>query len=241
MRANLPVPALAPALAIALAATGAAFAGDVEPRLTLPGGETAVALTFDACSGDVDRRILDELIADRVPATIFVTHRWLRRNAATVAVLSANADLFEIENHGDQHVPAITDRPTLFGLATAGSLAAVAAEVKGGADAVTAAFGVAPGWYRDAGARYSRDAIELIGTMGYRIAGYSLNADVGASLPAEAVRKRVAAARPGDVVIAHINHPERPSGEGVAEGIRMLVRKGARFTRLDAAFRVPTG
>jgi len=237
MRADLP------ALVFLTAAfvSGAAVAGDVEPRLTLPKGDAAIALTFDACSGAVDHRILDELIADRVPATIFVTHRWLKRNAETVAVLKANADLFEIENHGDQHIPAITDRATLFGLATAGTLEAVAAEVTGGAEAVFAAFGTSPHWYRDAGARYSRDAIELVGTMGYQIAGYSLNADVGASLPAAAVKKRIASAKPGDVIISHINHPERPSGEGVAEGIRLLVQKGVRFQRLDAAFPVPTG
>lgn len=217
------------------------LAGDVEPRLTLPAGGRAVALTFDACSGAVDSRILDELIADRVPATLFVTHRWLKRNAATVSLLLAHSDLFEIENHGENHVPAITDQPRVFGLATAGSLAAVSQEVLGGAAAVTATFGRSPAWYRDASARYSRDAVQLIGNLGYRIAGYSLNADVGASLPAAAVSKRIAAAKPGDVVIAHINHPERPAGAGVAEGIRALVAKGVRFERLDTAFPVPTG
>lgn len=237
MRAALPVLAAV----LAAASTIDAVAGDVEPRLVLPKGDTAIALTFDACSGGIDHRILDELITDRVPATIFVTHRWLKRNAETVAVLKANADLFEIENHGDQHIPAITDQASLFGLTTAGTLEAVAAEVTGGAEAVFGAFGTSPHWYRDAGARYSRDAIDLIGTMGYRIAGYSLNADVGASLPAQAVEKRIAAARPGDVIIAHINHPERPSGEGVSEGIRALIRKGVRFQRLDGAFATPTG
>ena len=218
-----------------------AIAGDIEPRLTLPVGNHAVALTFDACSGDVDERILDELIADRVPATIFVTHRWLKRNASATARLLAHADLFEIENHGESHVPAITDRPTVFGLPTAGSLSAVSQEVTRGAAAVTAAFGRCPIWYRDASARYSRDAVKLIGQLGYRIAGYSLNADVGASLPADTVSRRVRAARPGDVVIAHINHPERPAGAGVVEGIKALLARGVRFERLDLAFRPPTG
>lgn len=222
-------------------AASPALAGDIEPRLKLPAGDRAVALTFDACSGAVDSRILDELIADHVPATLFVTHRWLKRNAATVTLLLAHADLFEIENHGENHIPAITDDPTVFGLPTAGSLTAVSQEVLGGAAAVTVAFGKAPVWYRDASARYSRDSVELIGNLGYRIAGYSLNADVGASLPAAAVSKRITAAKPGDVIIAHINHPERPAGEGVAEGIKALVAKGTRFERLDAAFPVPTG
>jgi peptidoglycan/xylan/chitin deacetylase (PgdA/CDA1 family) len=227
--------------ALLLLAATPALAGDIEPRLTLPAGDRSVALTFDACSGAVDDRILDELIADRVPATIFVTSRWLKRNAAAVARLAANADLIQIENHGDQHVPAITDRPTVFGLKTAGTLAAVSSEVAGGAAAVTEAFGHAPTWYRDASARYSRDALTLIGTLGYRIAGYSLNADVGASLPAATVAKRIAAAKPGDVVIAHINHPERPAGAGVAAGIKALVARGVRFERLDTAFPQPTG
>lgn len=222
-------------------ATSSAMAGDIEPRLVLPAGDRAVALTFDACSGAVDDRILDELIADRVPATLFVTHRWLKRNAATVAQLLAHSDLFEIENHGENHVPAITDQPTVFGLPTAGSLAAVSKEVTGGAAAVATAFGRAPVWYRDASARYSRDAVQLIDQLGYRIAGYSLNADVGASLPEATVTKRIRAARPGDVVIAHINHPERPAGAGVAEGIRELVVRGVHFERLDAAFPLPTG
>lgn len=225
---------------IALAASPA-LAGDIEPRLTLPAGSHAVALTFDACSGAVDERILDELIADRIPATLFVTHRWLKRNAAATAMILAHADLFEIENHGDNHVPAITDQPTVFGLPTAGSLAAVSQEVTGGAAAVTAAFGRSPVWYRDASARYSRDAAKLIGDLGYRIAGYSLNADVGASLPADAVSKRIRTARPGDVIIAHINHPERPAGIGVVEGIKALLSRGVRFERLDVAFPSPTG
>lgn len=218
-----------------------ALAGDIEPRLTLPAGDRAIALTFDACSGAVDDRILDVLITDRVPATLFVTHRWLKRNAVAAARLLEHADLFEIENHGENHVPAITDQPTVFGLTTAGSLAAVSQEVTGGAAAVTAAFGRAPIWYRDASARYSRDAVQLIGELGYRIAGYSLNADVGASLPAAEVARRIRSAKPGDVIIAHINHPERPAGAGVAEAIKALVAKGTRFERLDAAFPLPTG
>lgn len=218
-----------------------ALASDIEPHMKLPAGVRAVALTFDACSGAVDNRILDELIADRVPATLFVTHRWLKRNAPTAALLLAHSDLFEIENHGENHVPAITDEPRVFGLPTAGSLTAVSQEVLGGAAAVTATFGRAPVWYRDASARYSRDAVVLIGNLGYRIAGYSLNGDIGASLPADAVSKRIAAAKSGDVIIAHINHPERPAGAGVVEGIRALVAKGMHFERLDGAFPLPTG
>jgi peptidoglycan/xylan/chitin deacetylase (PgdA/CDA1 family) len=214
-----------------------AHAGDIEPSLRLPPHQgRTVALTFDACSAHADMRIIDELVADNIPATIFVTRRWIVRNAAAIAIMRANPNLFEIENHGENHVPAITDTPTVFGLRTAGSLDAVATEVNGGEAAIGTAFGLHASWYRGAAARYSKDAATLIGQLGYRIAGYSLNGDIGASLSQQAVGRRYAAARPGDVIISHINQPDRPSGAGVVDGIRALKAAGFGFTRLDAAF-----
>jgi hypothetical protein len=42
----------------------------------------------------------------------------------------------------------------------------------------------------------------------------------------------MAAAKDGDVVIAHINQPGRQSGGGVAKGILDLKAKGYRFVKL---------
>ena len=41
-------------------------------------------------------------------------------------------------------------------------------------------------------------------------------------------------ARDGEVLLLHINHPERPAGQGAADGIRELKAKGYRFVRLDS-------
>ena len=202
-----------------------------EPAAARPG--ITVALTLDACSGAVDDRILSVLVDNRIPATIFATHRWIRRNPAALATLLAHPDLFEIENHGDQHVPAVTDHPTVFGIRTAGTIDEVKAEVEGGSAAVRTATGRKPHWFRGATARYSLDAVAEIEAEGYAVAGYSLNADMGASLPAEQVARRIAAARDGDVIIAHINQPKRASGAGVAAGVLALHRAGAKFVRLD--------
>ncbi|MGH6859007.1 MAG: polysaccharide deacetylase family protein [Phyllobacterium sp.] len=228
-------------IAIALAAaSGPALAGGhphfVEPQLFIARGGGAspqVALTLDACSGRTDRRILDALVENRIAATIFVTASWLRRNGPSVAVMQAHPELFELENHGFAHVPAIDDQKRMFGLKTAGSVPAIRAEIQGGVDAMATIKTPKPLWYRDATARYSLDAIGLIHTMGYRVAGYSLNADMGASLLAGQVEKRISAARDGDVIIAHINQPTRASGAGVVNGILALKRKGFRFLRLE--------
>ncbi len=207
----------------------------VEPQMHITrGGPGApqVALTLDACMGKTDHRILDTLVKERIPATIFVTGRWLKLNAEAFAVMKAHPDLFQIEDHGAMHIPAVTSEPTVFGLRSAGSLDAVRAEIDGGTAAIEAAGGARPQWYRDATARYSTDAVKLIEQMGYRIAGYSLNGDIGASLPAPMVERRIAAARDGDVIISHINQPSRSAGGGVAKGVTDLKAKGVKFVLL---------
>lgn len=236
---------LSATLAVSLLACATVEARDglVEPQLTIARGGPAaprVALTLDACSGAADERILGELFREEIPATIFVTTRWVRRNPQVVKRLQSRPDLFEIEDHGENHVPAV-DRPlAVYGIPAAGSPAAVAAEVEGGAHAIVAAGSQPPRWFRGATARYSPSAIAEIEKMGYRIAGYSVNGDQGAGLIAGMAERRIAAAKDGDVIIAHVNQPSRSAGEGVARGIHALKEKGVTFVRLDEGLAAPT-
>jgi hypothetical protein len=71
--------------------------------------------------------------------------------------------------------------------------------------------------------------------LGYQIAGFSLNADYGASASAKTAKERVISAKPGDVIIAHINQPTRAAGEGIAEGLLALKQRGTRFVLLRDA------
>lgn len=211
----------------------------VEPALRLPqgaSGEGRVALTLDACGGGTDTRILSALVENRIPATIFVTGIWLRRNPAAVAILKAHPDLFEIENHGAHHLPAI-DRPvSVYGIASAGSADGVVREVTSGADAMAKAGLSQPHWFRGATAKYTSTSIARIEALGFRIAGYSLNADGGSLLGATTTERRVEAARDGDVLIAHINQPTHPAGAGLVKGLLTLKARGITFVRLaDAA------
>jgi len=208
----------------------------IEPQMRLAGvapDQVIVALTFDACPGAFDRRIADALVADRIPATIFVTRLWIMRNPNGLAFLLAHHDLFAFENHGELHIPPVLGPGTIFGIPAAGDLATVQHEVTAGAAAVTAATGSAPRWYRASTGFYSPSVIPEIERLGFGIGGYSRNADAGASLPAHSVARRIAEAANGDIIVAHINQPTRPSGEGVVAGIKKLQRRGANFVRLD--------
>jgi peptidoglycan/xylan/chitin deacetylase (PgdA/CDA1 family) len=223
-----------------LSGIGGALAGNsiVEPRLTVaPGGATGphVALTLDACDGRTDMRIVSTLVENRIPATIFASGRWIRSNPAALKLMLSHADLFEIENHGARHVPAI-DRPVrVYGLVTAGSPAGVTAEVEGGAAAVAQATGRRPTWFRGAAAQYTPSSLALIRSLGFTVAGYSLAADEGALLGTRQTAARIAAAKDGDVIIAHVNHPEKPAGAGVAAGVLALKARGFIFVKLDGA------
>lgn len=193
-----------------------------------------VVLTLDACSGAYDRELIATLVRLRVPATIFVTRRWLDRNPEAVRELLAMPDLFEFENHGDAHVPAVIGR-SVYGLHGAPDGAAVEREVSGGAQAVARATGHQPAWYRGAGAAYDRQSQASIAHLGYRIAGFSLNADGGATLGVSSVAARLRLAAPGDIVIAHMNKPTSGTARGLAAALPGLLAQGVNFVKLSQA------
>jgi peptidoglycan/xylan/chitin deacetylase (PgdA/CDA1 family) len=222
---------------LACLAAAPALADDLlEPTLHIAKGgknHPQVALTLDACGGGTDLRILDTLINNQIPATIFVTRKWILNNPGELATMATHPDLFELEDHGADHIPAVLGSEKVYGIAPAGTIDAVKAEVQGGADALWNQAKVHSHWYRGATAKYSPASLDLIKNMGLGVAGYSLNADYGASVFAPAARKQVISAQDGDVIIAHINQPKRHSGEGVSEGILALKAEGFRFVRLE--------
>jgi peptidoglycan/xylan/chitin deacetylase (PgdA/CDA1 family) len=216
---------------VSLAAAG--NAGLVEPSLRLrPSGKATVALTLDACSGGFDERLAKALVDNGIPATIFLTGLWMRDNPAGLAFLLAHRNLFSLQNHGARHLPPILGSRSVYGLRPAGTWDAIRTEVATGADAIRDASGETPTWYRGAAALYSPEVLDPIEKMGFSVAGFSLNADMGASLPACAVAARIAKAQDRDVILGHINRPLRPSGAGIAAGAATLKRQGMEFARL---------
>jgi len=206
--------------------------------MTIAGGGAKapqVALTLDACGGKTDTRILTSLVQNHIPATVFVTAKWLDRNRPALAILTAHPELFEIENHGARHVAAIDTPIHVYGVRAAGSAASVASEVEGGRKAIVAATGREPQWFRGATAKYTPSSVAIIAGLHERVAGYSLAGDGGALLGEKATARRIANARDGDVILAHVNQPGRAAGAGVVEGVLALKAKGFRFVTLSNA------
>jgi peptidoglycan/xylan/chitin deacetylase (PgdA/CDA1 family) len=196
--------------------------------------DRSVALTLDACSGQYDAELIEFLITQRIPATIFVTRKWLLANPKGAGILKSNLDLFEIEDHGENHIPAVIGPGRrVYGILGEPDILHLRREVQGGADAISQYFGVAPHWYRGATAEYDQQASDEIRRMGYQIAGFSVNADAGATLTQPEIEKRMRHVQPGDIIIAHMNKPRGATAEGLKPGILELLFRGFEFVRLD--------
>lgn len=226
-------PALAVA-SIAIAQAEPVRTREVHQRLANPTGEQVMALTLDACGGDYDKDLVETLIKLRVPATVFVTKKWIAKNKEGMAALRAHPTLFQIENHGAEHLPAVLGQDaSVYGLKAAGTLQTLQREVEGGAEAIINAGAARPTWFRGATARYDAASLKEIARLGYRVAGFSVNADVGATLPRRAIVQRLLAVRPGDIVIAHMNKPASETAEAMQDALPVLIARGVRFVRLE--------
>jgi peptidoglycan/xylan/chitin deacetylase (PgdA/CDA1 family) len=208
---------------------------EIHDRINQASGVTnQVALTLDACSGAFDEDLILFLIRNRIPTTLFATKKWLDKNPRGLAILKANLDLFDIEDHGENHIPAVIGAGRkVFGIAGEPDILHLRREVLEGAYAIERATGVAPHWYRGATAQYDSQAVDEIRRLGFGIAGFSVNADAGASLKRAQVLQRLRQVRGGDVIIAHMNKPVGDTAEGMSEGLIELLRRGLVFVRLD--------
>lgn len=215
---------------------------EIHQRLQTAPHENAAALTLDACGGGFDADILATLVALRIPATIFATRNWIDRHPEGVAALKAHPELFVIEDHGAQHVPAVIGiDKRVYGLRGQPDIAHLHEEIEGGANAITATGAPRPQWYRGATALYDRAAIRVINQMGYRIAGFSVNADAGATLPRREVLARLLGVKSGDIIIAHMNKPASETAEALQEALPILIQRGVRFVTLRGREVLATG
>lgn len=201
---------------------------------SIPAAAKSLALTLDACSGKFDDDLIEFLIRNRIPATLFATKKWLLANPQGVSIIKAHLDLFDVEDHGENHIPAVIGAgKKVYGIPGEPDVLHLRREVTEGARAITEMFGVAPHWYRGATAEYDSQAVNEIRSLGYGIAGFSVNADSGATLGRVAIEERLKRVKAGDIIIAHMNKPASDSAEGLSVGLIHLLKSGFVFVRLD--------
>ncbi|GGI46895.1 hypothetical protein GCM10008018_19360 [Paenibacillus marchantiophytorum] len=197
--------------------------------------EQVIALTFDACGGKegsgYDRKLIEYLIKEKIPATLFINARWIAANPEVFAELAANP-LFEIENHGTEHRPLSVNGRLAYGIAGTKSVSEVIHEVTDNADQIEKLTGRRPLFFRSGTAYYDDVAASIVHDLGAQLAGYNVLGDAGATYNTEQVYRALLQAKSGSIVLAHMNHPEKDTAEGVIKAIPELQKAGFHFVQL---------
>lgn len=184
-----------------------------------------ITLTFDACGGTTDMRILYLLKDYGIPATIFVTKQWLEKNPDAILFLKNNSNLFKIENHGALHHAAIMEKIGPYHLTSVQNNEGLSQEVNLADQEIFKDFGYHPHWYRTAGALYDKESISWLENNHWEIGGYSIAGDEGATASVSKIVSNLNNATPGDVLLFHINKPHSNTYEGLKKGLPILLEK----------------
>jgi peptidoglycan/xylan/chitin deacetylase (PgdA/CDA1 family) len=205
-------------------------------RTRLDTTDRLIALTLDACGSatgkGVDTQLLDFLIREQVPATLFINARWIDANQELFRQLAANP-LFEIANHGTWHKPASVNGRSIYGIKGTKNVRELIDEIELNARKIETITGKRPRLYRSGTAYYDEIAVQVAAELRHDVAGFSLLGDAGATWSAARVKSALLKAIPGDIALLHMNHPEAGTGAGIMAAVPELQRRGFRFVRMS--------
>lgn len=198
--------------------------------------EKVIALTLDACGGphgsQYDKELIDYLIRHELPATLFINHRWIDANRSIFLQL-ARQPLFEIANHGTQHRPLSVNGKSIYGIKGTQNVAEVIDEVWQNHQKIKQLTGKAPQFFRSGTAFYDEISVQIVNDLGEQVVNFDVIGDGGATFSKEQVKEALLQAKPGSIVILHMNQPGQGIAEGLAEAIPELKKKGYQFVKLE--------
>ena len=204
---------------------------------TFPADKKMAALTLDACGGSAkssgyDKAFIDFLIENKIPATLFINARWIDTNPAIFAKLASNP-LFDIQNHGTKHKPLSLCGESAYGIEGTKNVAEVREEVLGNHEKIKALTGSTMRFFRAGTAHYDDESVKIVNALGYQIIGFAINADAGATNSAKQIGIEMSKTKSGDIIIAHMNHPESQNAKGLSLALKKMKANGWQFVKLS--------
>jgi peptidoglycan/xylan/chitin deacetylase (PgdA/CDA1 family) len=198
--------------------------------------DKVISLTLDACGSakgkGFDARLIKFLEQNNIPATLFINARWIDANSEEFKALAQNP-LFEIANHGLFHRPASVNGRSVYGISGSRNISELVDEIEGNSRKIAALTGTRTKYYRSGTAYYDEVAVKVSERLGHAVIGFSILGDAGATYNRNQVRSALLKARPGDIAILHMNHPEGETADGVIAAVPELKRLGFRFVKLS--------
>ena len=197
-----------------------------------------IAFTFDGCGGKngdgFDKKLIDFLNIENIPATLFVTGKWIDANFNVFLNLSKDT-LFEIENHGLNHKPCSIDGESEYGIHGTSSAANAFDEIEANARKIDAITKRRPRFYRSATAFIDEACARMAGQLGITAISFQvLSGDAVPFTPIHVIEENVLKdIKPGAIIIMHFNHPEWNTYEAMRLIVPKLRKMGYKFVRLN--------
>lgn len=192
-----------------------------------------VVLTLDACDGATDMVLADYLSHERIACSVFATGMFARKTPKAVEDFLARG--WDVLNHGAEHHAPIASPGRLWNVPCVGSMEGLRHEVEEGARVLSKFRAQLPRVYRGATAMYDERTLAWLAANGWTIGGFTVAGDSGGRSSKAYAQKMLEKVRPGDVLLAHINHPERNNGVHVLELLAGLRARGMSFVSWEQA------
>lgn len=205
-------------------------------RTRLNTSQKVLALTFDACGGPrglgYDARLIQYLEAEKIPAALFISGRWMDANLEIFKRLSKKPQ-FEIENHGLKHKPCSAIGRSVYGIEGTKNVGEIYEEIELNASKMMNLTGRKPKYYRPATSYCDEICVEIASALGYEVVNFTVLGDAGATYSERQVKEALWNAPPSSIILMHMNHPESETAEGLIQAIPELKKRGFRFVKLS--------
>jgi peptidoglycan/xylan/chitin deacetylase (PgdA/CDA1 family) len=187
-----------------------------------------VAFTFDACESKkpsyFDEGILNYLVKNKIPASIFLSGKFARRNATEIRKLKKD-NFIEFENHSLDHYNHMEKL----------SRAQVIHEIEANEKLVTSITGRKPEYFRFPAGNYNAEDLHIVDSLGLKVVHWTYaSGDPDKHINADKLTNEVLTkTRSGDILIFHINRRGWHTAEALPRIVEGLKAQGYTFVKLD--------
>jgi peptidoglycan/xylan/chitin deacetylase (PgdA/CDA1 family) len=177
----------------------------------------AVALTYDLCpvrgKPGFDAELIDLLTSRRIPATFFMSGKWITRHDADVKQLLA-VPYFEVGTHGNVHAHLPLH-----------DAASQNREISGPVTLLKSAYGHQARLFRPPYGEFNDATVEVVKSLGLEFILWTIKSgDPDPALSAESILARIKRQlKPGSIIVMHANGKGRHTREVTQELVTTIL------------------
>jgi peptidoglycan-N-acetylglucosamine deacetylase len=232
---NLPATPVAPVAPVApIAPTAPAVPASPIAIAGITTSEPVVALTFDACAtkkqaNGFDRKVFEILAREKIPATFYLTGRWVEKHPSAAKVIAA-APWIELGNHTYSHPRLTLVRKERIRMQIRRTNKIL--EKKIGRPALS---------LRPPAGAWNAKVLKMASEEHMPVVLWSvISGDAGGHVPAARMDRAVLEqTKPGSIIIFHVNKRAPYTKKALPDIIAGLREKGFRFVTVSQLLALP--